>query len=327
MARAGAFLFGAAALVTALGLLLPHQRQVDELGLALVAVGAALVSAILGLARGRLPEAVSLLVPAAGTLLISLALLFNGERHGGAAGGDEMYYLWVVLYTAHYLGRRATVAHVSVIAVAYGVTLAAIDPGDIAVSRWLSTVGLMACTAVVIRLLTERAEKLLADLDSAARTDLLTALPNRRAFEEQFERESNRAERSGSPFALVLADVDRFKELNDRAGHLAGDAALVDLGRLFKQELRSIDFVGRIGGDEFALILPDADTDTATQTGLRLARIVRERAETAGSPIGLSFGVAIRGPDGRTLDELMRVADEALYAAKRRTSSRITAAM
>jgi diguanylate cyclase (GGDEF)-like protein len=185
----------------------------------------------------------------------------------------------------------------------------------------------MVGTAIVVRLLSERIQRLLAELDAAARTDRLTGLPNRRAFEEEFEREAARSGRTGRPFALVLADVDCFKELNDTAGHMAGDAALADLGRLLRRELRDIDLPARVGGDEFALLVPETGTDGARQLGSRLARLVRERAAEAESPIGLSFGVAVHGPDGRTLDELMRTADDALYASKRRSRSRIVASV
>ena len=104
MARFGALLFGGGAAVTALGLVLPHEAQVDEAGLAAVAAGAALGAAALVLSGERLPRWAFQLVATAGTVFVSLALLFNGERSGGPAGGDEMYYLWVVLYAAYFLG-------------------------------------------------------------------------------------------------------------------------------------------------------------------------------------------------------------------------------
>jgi diguanylate cyclase (GGDEF)-like protein len=253
---------------------------------------------------------------------VSLALLFNGERNGGPAGGDEMYYLWVALYSAYFLGRLATAAHLALIAVAYAVTLAAVDPGSIAVSRWLSTVGLVVGSAVVVHLLSERVGRLVGELQVAARTDGLTGLPNRRAFEEHFAREVARATRTHRPFALLLADIDRFKELNDRHGHLAGDAALCELGRMLSAELRRNDVPARVGGDEFAVLLPEAAVEEARDIGSRLARVVTERMRAVGAPLSLSFGVAAFGNDGHTLDDLTRAADRALYAAKRSLSAR-----
>src|SRR4051812_3218777 len=98
MARFGAVLFGAAAVVTLLGLLLPHQRQVDVDGLELVIAGATGLAVALSVWGERAPQWFYMLVVALGTALVSVAIVSNGERHGGAAGGDEMYYLWVVLY-------------------------------------------------------------------------------------------------------------------------------------------------------------------------------------------------------------------------------------
>ncbi len=309
MARIAAALFGAAGVVTLLGILLPHQPEVDVEGLELVSACSGVLAAIVLFAGPRLPGWAVHLWTALGTVLVSLALLFNGERHGGAAGGDEMYYLWVVLYAAYYVGRVGTAFHVSFIAVAYTATLAAIDPGPIATSRWLTTIGLATGTAVVVRLLSERVERLVAELRLAASTDPLTGLLNRRAFRERAMRELARARRTGEPFAALLIDVDHFKQINDREGHVAGDEALVALARELTGALREIDTLARIGGDEFAVLLPETGAEGAHATAERLASI---------TTVAISVGTAIYGLDGHTADELGRAADAALYAAKRR---------
>jgi diguanylate cyclase (GGDEF)-like protein len=309
MARTAAALFGAAGVVTLLSIVLPHQPQLDTGGLVFVATGAMVVMTMLLAGGERLPPWTFHVWPACGTLLVSLGLLFNGERNGGAAGGDEMYYLWVTLYAAYFLGRVATAVQVALIAAAYSVTLIAIDPGPIATSRWLTTVGLACGSAVVVRLLSERIERLLAELHLAASTDPLTGLLNRRAFERRCARELARARRSGEPFAALSIDVDRFKQINDRDGHAAGDTALVALARVLAGELREIDTVARIGGDEFAVLLPATGAEDARATAERLA---------ARSAVPISIGTAVYGPDGHTLEELARAADAALYAAKRR---------
>ena len=129
-------------------------------------------------------------------------------------------------------------------------------------------------------------------------------MPNRRAFEEHFEREVARANRTQRPFALLLADVDRFKEINDRFGHVAGDEALSELGRLLPAELRHYDVPARVGGDEFAVLLPDIEASEARILGDRVTRNVSEQMQLVGAPLNLSFGVATFGRDGLTLDEL-----------------------
>jgi diguanylate cyclase (GGDEF)-like protein len=322
MARTGAVLFGAAALVTVLGLVLPHQPQVDEDGLAAVAIGCGAMAAMLAAGGERLPLWTPHVWLAWGTGMVSLALLFNGERNGGAAGGDEMYYLWVVLLAAYYLGRAGTAAQVALIAAAYTVTLVAIDPGPIGPSRWLTTVGLAIGSAVVVRLLSERVERLLAELRLAASTDPLTGLQNRRAFEERLAEELARARRTGEAFGLVLADVDHFKQLNDRHGHASGDEALIELGRQLRAEMRAVDTVARIGGDEFAILLPATDADGAGGAAARIAALVGG----SGAMPTVSAGSAAYGPDGRTIDDLMRAADARLYASKRRGEPRGAAA-
>jgi hypothetical protein len=160
MARFATLLFGGGAIVTVVGLILPHEAAVDETGLAAVAAVAGLLAVALRIKGDSLPAWTYWLVAAAGTAFVSLALLFNGERSGGPAGGDEMYYLWVVLYAAYFFRPLATAAQVVVIAGAYAATLVAIDPGSIAVSRWISTIGLMIGSALVVQLLSDRIERL-----------------------------------------------------------------------------------------------------------------------------------------------------------------------
>ena len=316
-ARYGAMLFAAAALVTALGLILPHPPEVDERGLAVVAAGSALAALVMRVADDRLPGWAYQLVLACGTILVSLALLFNGERNGGAAGGDEVYYLSVVLYSAYYFGRRAVALQVLLIAAAYAATLALIDPGPVAPSRWLTTTGLVAGTAVVVRLLSERIERLISELDAAARADRLTGLANRRAFEEQFARDAARAQRTGLPLALLVADVDDFKKINDRWGHAAGDAALVAVARVLSASTRSDDPPARIGGDEFAILLPDTDRAAAQDVAERIAEAVTSQGDETALSLTLSIGIAVQEQGQEPLEDMMRVADVALYAAKR----------
>jgi len=315
-ARNGALLFGGASLVTLLGLVLPHEAAVDTLGLTIVATGAASLALVLVVAGGRLSELGSSVVLGLGTLLISLAAFSNGERSGGPAGYDELYYLWVVFYAAYYLRRRGLALQVLLIAVSYGVTLILVDPGPIATSRWLTVIGLVTGGAVVVRLLTEHVEQLVAELDMAASTDRLTGLANRRALEADFRREAARAARTGDSTAIVLIDLNRFKDINDVYGHAAGDAALVGIAERMRRVLRSTDVAARIGGDEFLLLLPTADTAAATAVALRLTESAATR-DDGSMPVGLSFGVAACENGIENLDGLMRRADQALYAAKR----------
>src|SRR3954447_23011183 len=126
-ARNGALLFGAASVVTLLGLVLPHQAEVDTPGLLAVVAGTALLAVLLIAVGEHLPDRGYGAVIALGTLMVSVAVYSNGERRGGPAGYDELYYLWVVFYAAYYFRRGSVALQVGLIAVAYAATLALMD--------------------------------------------------------------------------------------------------------------------------------------------------------------------------------------------------------
>jgi diguanylate cyclase (GGDEF)-like protein len=158
----------------------------------------------------------------------------------------------------------------------------------------------------------------LKKLQVNAATDALTGLYNRRLFDEYFSKELNRARRYSHHLALVILDLHRFKDVNDRAGHMAGDQALQIAASTMRKTLRTSDYAFRIGGDEFALLLQQTDPDQS-QT---LSRRLRSSYETAVQPLqldvplGLDYGVAIFPEDGDTKEALIRVADERLYEFK-----------
>ena len=157
-----------------------------------------------------------------------------------------------------------------------------------------------------------------------SRTDQLTGLRNRRAFDEMLERERAVADRSGQPFSLIMLDLDRFKALNDTHGHQAGDDALKGIAGFLQHVRRMTDTVFRIGGDEFAIILPRATWTDCIQYAGRLKETFGTTPprcrliEALASEIGLSVGVATFDPTTPISNaELLRLADEDLYRDKR----------
>ena len=316
MARYGAWLFGVAAVVAGLGLLLPHQAEANDAGLAFTALASGLISITMALGRDRLALWGFQLAVAVGTTLISLSLVFNGERDGGAAGGDEVYYLWIALYSAHYFSRRAVALQITLIAAAYAGALYVVDPGPVVISRWLTLVGLVIGTALIVLLLSERNRQLVRDLDRAARTDRLTGLANRLAFEERFDDDIATCGAQGEPLSLLLGDVDRLKGINDRWGHAAGDLALTQVAHALHGGLGAAETAARLGGDEFAVLLPGVDAAGARGVASRLGRLVVEASREPTCTVALTFGVATLPDQGRTTADLLRVADMALYAAK-----------
>ena len=158
--------------------------------------------------------------------------------------------------------------------------------------------------------------RLIWRLSDAAVTDDLTGLLNRRGFQELFETELERARRSGQPLSVIVADLDHFKTLNDRFGHAAGDSALEQLSLILRTAKRRIDTAARIGGEEFAVVLPDSDQHAALILAERMRREVRETFMYEPYELTISIGVATFPLHGTEADALVALADEALYAAK-----------
>ena len=167
----------------------------------------------------------------------------------------------------------------------------------------------------------------LAQVAAAAHTDALTEALNRRGFTEAVERELARARRYDGKFALAYLDVRGLKALNDSEGHPAGDALLIEVAQLLEESAREADVVGRIGGDEFALLLPEQPADSIEAVTRRIRERVSARRRELGLsvPWDLTIGTAAFPRDGVTFDELVATADRRLYEQRGielRTSSR-----
>jgi len=160
----------------------------------------------------------------------------------------------------------------------------------------------------------------LGELRFLADHDPLTRLLNRRAFVNRLDGEVARSTRYGSSFSLVIADLDDFKQLNDRYGHAAGDEALVAFANVLTESLRKPDDAFRIGGDEFAVLLAEASEEDAMQVVARVEALL-EKLSTGGEPwlghLSASFGCASCPEDAKDAQSLFRLSDEALYDAKR----------
>ncbi len=168
----------------------------------------------------------------------------------------------------------------------------------------------------------DRLNESLSRMEEMAATDALTGVANRRHFFQLAERELYRTQRSRSPVALMVIDIDNFKEINDTYGHAAGDTALCHLVAVCQLSLRRTDVIARFGGDEFVILLPECDPPTALQTAERLLHSVNATPvpEKEGAfQIQVTIGIATSNGDSfpvESIDTLLRLADEALYEGK-----------
>jgi diguanylate cyclase (GGDEF)-like protein len=159
-----------------------------------------------------------------------------------------------------------------------------------------------------------------------ARTDELTQMRNRRAFHEMGEVAFAQAVRYGDAIALISIDIDHFKRVNDTWGHATGDETLRLVALIIQRTVRTSDIAGRVGGEEFAVLLPRATAEQAVAMAERL-RVAMEKAplyhDNGQIHFTASFGVAVRGPEVDTLDRLLAEADKALYEAKEGGRNRV----
>lgn len=168
-----------------------------------------------------------------------------------------------------------------------------------------------------------RREYAIEVLAAQARTDSLTGLWNRRAFDELMDQALSRAARAGEQVAVLLCDVDHFKQINDQFGHSAGDRALISLADAIRSVTRPSDVAARIGGDEIAILLSGCDADGAVCAAERLRAAITAGHDEDTPPLTISMGIASvemidsPGPNATSRASLLRLADEAMYLAKK----------
>jgi two-component system, cell cycle response regulator len=202
----------------------------------------------------------------------------------------------------------------------YGLAVSALDRGAADHLRKSGDVNELAARVGAARRqreLIERLEVRNAQLERFAMLDQLTGLANRYSAEEALGKEALAAQRYGQPFAVVLADVDHFKSINDAHGHAAGDLVLCAVADSLRDQVRGVDLVGRWGGEEFLIVLPQTDGPGACKVGERLrAGIRREKVTYGGSEIRFSASFGCAAFDGGDPFELIERADKRLYEAK-----------
>jgi diguanylate cyclase (GGDEF)-like protein len=305
MARALMYAYATGALIALGSIALTGGTRMWVAGAAAAICCAA--SAVLLAAYDELPRPAFPALVALGSVLI-LAGVWEG--------GTSLALLLALpaAYAAYFLRKLETAALMALVLGGYAVAArAGAGQGveDVAVS-----LAALAAVAGMVALQRANVNRLIWRLSDAAVTDELTGLVNRRGFQELFETELERARRSGQPLSVIVADLDHFKALNDRFGHAAGDRALEQLSLILRTAKRRIDTAARIGGEEFAVVLPDSDQHAALILAERMRREVRETFMYEPYDLTISIGVATFPLHGTEPDALIAQADEALYAAK-----------
>ncbi len=307
-----ATLFAAGAALALLIVVLPHSSEASVTGLLVVIAIASVLAAVLYSQSNWLPEAALPAVLAIGSSLVTGVAYFSALTPSPLV----FFYVWVCLYSAYFFTVRQIGWQIGYVGLAYLLLLLERKPDGGVAAWWLVGMGTLAVSAGVIRGMRDHVASLIDSLYDASRTDPLTGLTNRRGHRETLDLELERARRNDAPLALVMIDLDHFKEVNDRSGHHVGDAALRRAAAVLSDGRRKIDGVARVGGEEFAFVLPNTDAHEAFTVAERLRTALRD--EFAGDAVAVtaSLGVSSFPQHGATAGALLRTADEALYAAK-----------
>jgi diguanylate cyclase (GGDEF)-like protein len=283
-----------------------RSGQVAQGAIALSLLASGLVLAVLPVGRRWWYEAAVLWAIPHVSMIIALGRPF---------GMAPFFYLWPVVYSAYFSSRRLLVVSYVVMVVTMGAGLAVNPTADLKVDTFVGTASTVGLMAALVATLTRQEKQLRDELAVAAETDPLTGLLNRRSFNPRFGALIEEAARWRRPLSVVMFDIDHFKMLNDEWGHHVGDLALQQLSAVLRAESRDLDLVARYGGEEFAVVLPGADLESARAYTERVAGSLRA-VETHGYTLSVSAGIAGLCSGRTDPDELLVLADEALYAAK-----------
>ena len=326
-ARYGGTMFLSAGVLGLLSLALPNAEDLVPL----VAVSMSLAAMVLGaigilLCQRLSPAGVYGLSALAVGCISVFAIYGHREMTADSILPAIGFYLWLVLFAGYFFPRRAVVPAIAVTGAAATFVVFAGGLG-ISIGTWFVMLSAFCLAGLVVSFLRQRVTRLLLILARAARVDPLTGVLNRGGFEERFAQELERARRNEEPVTLLVADIDRFKQINDRFGHAAGDQVLERVAQVLRDSTRTPDVVARIGGEEFAVLLSQATREDGIDVAERIRHDMTRMVPPEWGPIAVtvSIGVASFPDDGECRDSLFRLADAAVYAAKDLGRDRVVA--
>ena len=246
------------------------------------------------------------------TILITAGIHFYGD----APDAFVLLYVPVAVAAFYWLPALQAYAQLALIAAGYAVVLAESEsplPVIAHLALGIAVMGLLGAGASRVARRIEGATSRVADL---ARTDPLTGLPNRRGFDELFAVECERVRRSGRLVSLVIGEVEGVEAVNERFGHAAGDRILEQVAAALQEGKRRIDTAARIGGSDFAVIVPDANEQGAYIVAERIRVAITRSLEEGPGGVAIRFGVASSERNGQTETALLSAGERALYAAR-----------
>ena len=244
----------------------------------------------------------------------------------GGAISFSILYLAPVALLSWYLGTAAGIVASVVSAAGWlQADLVASGSSNLMVRYWNAVVlfGFFLITALIL----SRLKAAYQQEQELSRVDFLTGVANARAFRQVAETEKHRVRRYKHPLTLAYLDIDNFKIVNDRYGHQTGDVLLVWVARSIKRNLRNTDFVARVGGDEFAILLPETGAEAGQFVLYKLQRVLIDLVTQNAWPVTFSIGAATFVAEPESLDEMIQSADDLMYTAKRNGKNRIAQAV
>ena len=325
--RYGGTMFVCAGALGLLSLALPNAKDLVPLVAIASSLGALFIGVVGIVFRRRLGAVGVCALSVVAIACISIFALY-GHREMTA---DSIlpaigFYLWLVLFAGYFFPRRTALALITATAAA---ATSVVIVGGLSVSpgTWFVMLSAFCLAGFVVSYLRHRLSRLLSILARAARVDPLTNVLNRGGFEERFAQEIERARRGSRPLTLLIADIDNFKAINDRFGHATGDRVLQGVAEVLSRSTRASDVVARLGGEEFGVLLPEAECDVGIEIAERIRHELIETPSVDGGPsmVTVSIGVASFPDDGSCGESLFRVADAAVYAAKDLGRDRVVA--
>ncbi|KPQ30598.1 MAG: GGDEF domain protein [Marinobacter excellens HL-55] len=252
-------------------------------------------------------------------MVLAFIICVGAVLVGAVMGEAGLFWLYPCLVTTFFLVSSRVAAALNVTSVLVLMSIETAFSSNVQMWTFAATAATVSACAYVFAY---RNQDQRERLEHLATIDPLTGVKNRRSMDEELDLAASNAERTGLPYALVMLDLDHFKQINDVYGHGVGDNVLTDLVALIDHNTRKSDQLFRYGGEEFVLLLPGVDGDSLQRVMDNLQGVLRKHLKYPGGQVTSSFGVALLR-HGESVDSWLTRADEALYKAKQSGRDRI----